>query len=182
MIGGRKSRSNKGKKRTPYGPRSRTRSGAKFRGSKVVKKVKSKKVFRNNVSNVTNNAPLIRTGTNVRPTFNTVNNKAQRKRKVRSNKGKKRGPYGPHSRTRSGKKFKVRGGSHKHCSERTPQECVSNISNRCMGFVVDLQDRSTRKWTKSTKYGSNLEFDTQPDCEADTLSRCQSNTCFMASR
>ena len=39
MIGGRKSRSNKGKKRTPYGPRSRTRSGAKFRGSKVVKKV-----------------------------------------------------------------------------------------------------------------------------------------------
>ena len=36
-------------------------------------------------------------------------NKAQRKRKVRSNKGKKRRPYGPRSRTRSGKKF--RGGS-----------------------------------------------------------------------
>ena len=101
MIGGRKSRSNKGKKRGPYGPRSRTRSGSKFRGRKVAKKVKSKKVLSNNVSNVTNNAPVIRAGTNVRPTFNTMN-KAQRKRKVRSNKGKKRGPYSPRSRTRSG--------------------------------------------------------------------------------
>ena len=43
MIGGRKSRSNKGKKRGPYDPRSRTRSGAKFRGRKVAKKVKSKR-------------------------------------------------------------------------------------------------------------------------------------------
>ena len=106
MIGGRKSRSNKGKKRGPYSPRSRTRSGAKFRGRKAVKKVKSKKVFSNNVSNVNNNAPVIRAGTNVRPTFNTIN-KVQKKRKVRSNKGKKRGPYGPRSRTRSGKKFKA---------------------------------------------------------------------------
>lgn len=32
MIDGRKSRSNKGKKRGPYGPRSRTRLGKKFRG------------------------------------------------------------------------------------------------------------------------------------------------------
>jgi hypothetical protein len=101
MIGGRKTRSNKGKKRGPYGPRSRTRSGSKFRGRKV-----AKKVFSNNVSNVTNNAPVIRAGTNVRPTFNTMN-RSQRKRKVRSNKGKKRGPYGPRSRTRSGKKFKA---------------------------------------------------------------------------
>ena len=32
-VGGRKSRSNKGKKRTPYGPRTgKTRSGRKFRG------------------------------------------------------------------------------------------------------------------------------------------------------
>jgi hypothetical protein len=38
MIGGRKVRSNKGKKRTPYGPRSRTRSGAKFRGINVSRK------------------------------------------------------------------------------------------------------------------------------------------------
>jgi len=105
MIGGRKTRSNKGKKRGAYSPRSRTRSGAKFRGRKVAKKVKSKKVFSNNVSNVTNNAPTIRAGTNVRPTFNTMN-RAQRKRKVRSNKGKKRGPYGPHSRTRSGARFR----------------------------------------------------------------------------
>ena len=105
MIGGRKRRSNKGKKRTPYGPRSITRSGKKFRGRKVAKKVKSKKVFSNNVSNVTNNSPVIRAGTIVRPTFNTIN-KAQRKRKVRSNKGKKRGPYSVSGRTRSGKKFR----------------------------------------------------------------------------
>ena len=87
MNGGRKTRSNKGKKRTPYGPRSRTRSGAKFRGLKGVKKLKSNRLFSNNVSNVTNNASVIRTGTNIRPTFNTVN---RRTRKVRSNKGKKR--------------------------------------------------------------------------------------------
>jgi len=36
MIGGRKVRSNKGKKRGPYSPRSRTRSGAKFRGRKTM--------------------------------------------------------------------------------------------------------------------------------------------------
>ena len=179
MIGGRKSRSNKGKKRTPYGPRSRTRSGAKFRGRKLEKKVKSNKVFSNNVSNVTNNAPVIRAGTNVRPTFNTMN-KAQRKRKVRSNKGKKRGPYGPHSRTRSGKKFKVRGGSHKHCSQRTALECVSNISNsRCEGVVQDLRDPLTRVWTKSTVYGSNGEFGTKVECDANTLSSCESNPCFV---
>ena len=143
MIGGRKTRSNKGKKRSPYRAR---------RGSKV---------FSNNVSNVTNNAPVIRAGTNVRPTFNTnlkvraqanrVANAVQRvkdakyklqlentakavqrvkdaeyklqlektakavqkvkntklsKRKVRSNKGKKRGPYSVRGRTRSGKKFR----------------------------------------------------------------------------
>jgi hypothetical protein len=105
MNGGRKTRSNKGKKRGAYGHRSRTRSGAKFRGRKVVKKVKANKVFSNNVSNVNNNSPTIRAGTNVRPTFNTVN---RRTRKVRSNKGKKRGPYSPRSRTRSGKKFRGR--------------------------------------------------------------------------
>ena len=33
MLGGRRTRSNKGKKRTPYGPRTgKTRSGRKFRG------------------------------------------------------------------------------------------------------------------------------------------------------
>ena len=101
MIGGRKSRSNKGKKRTPYGPRIRTISGAKFRGSKL-----EKKVFSNNVSNATNNVPLIRAGNIVRPTFNTMN-RAQRKRKVRSNKGKKRNPYGPRTgNIRSGKRVR----------------------------------------------------------------------------
>jgi len=115
MIGGRKSRSNKGKKRTPYGPRSRTISGAKFRGSKL-----EKKVFSNNVSNATNNVPLIRAGNIVRPTFNTMN-RAQRKRKVRSNKDKKRTPYGPRSRTRSGKKVKG-GGAH---------DCTSCYSGVC---------------------------------------------------
>jgi hypothetical protein len=47
MIGGRKTRSNKGKKRTPYGPRSRTRSGAKFKGRKVNKSRKTRKVRSN---------------------------------------------------------------------------------------------------------------------------------------
>ena len=130
MIGGRKSRSNKGKKRTPYGPRSRTRSGSKFRGRKLEKKVKSKKVFSNNVSNVTNNAPVIRAGTNVRPTFNTMN-KAQRKRKVRSNKGKKRTPYGPRSRTRSGKKFKVRGGWKPMCGDLQLPCREAKIKEQC---------------------------------------------------
>jgi len=47
MIGGRKVRSNKGKKRVAYGPRSRTRSGAKFRGRKVTKSRKTRKVRSN---------------------------------------------------------------------------------------------------------------------------------------
>ena len=38
MIGGRKTRSNKGKRRGSYSPRSRTRSGAKFRGRKTMVK------------------------------------------------------------------------------------------------------------------------------------------------
>lgn len=104
MIGGRKTRSNKGKKRTPYGPRSRTRSGSKFRGRKLTK---PKKVFNNNLSNVTNNAPVIKSGTYVRPTFNNRNNTPKRSRKVRSNKGKKRKPYGPRTGvTRSKQRFR----------------------------------------------------------------------------
>lgn len=95
MIGGRKTRSNKGKKRTPYGPR----TGIPL----------SKRKFRvnvNNVSNVTNNAPVIKAGINIRPSFNTIN-KPNRKRKVRSNKGKKRTPYGPRTGiTRSKRKFR----------------------------------------------------------------------------
>ena len=90
MIGGRKTRSNKGKKRTPYGPRSRTRSGSKFRGRKLTKEQKKYKI--NDKSNL-----------NFTPTFNNKNNKnnkVKRSRKVRSNKGKKRTPYGPRSRTR----------------------------------------------------------------------------------
>jgi hypothetical protein len=47
MIGGRKVRSNKGKKRVSYGTRSRTRSGAKFRGRKVTKTRKTRKVRSN---------------------------------------------------------------------------------------------------------------------------------------
>ena len=40
MIGGRKVRSNKGKKRIPYGPRTgKTRSGKRFRTTTVNKKV-----------------------------------------------------------------------------------------------------------------------------------------------
>ena len=46
MIGGRKVRSNKGKRRGPYGPRSRTRSGAKFRGNKT--KIKRTRKVRSN--------------------------------------------------------------------------------------------------------------------------------------
>jgi hypothetical protein len=82
MIGGRKVRSNKGKRRGPYGSRKtntsgRTRSGARFRGRNVSRK----------------------------------NNKSKRARKVRSNKGKKRKAYGPRNtsgRTRSGAKFRPR--------------------------------------------------------------------------
>ena len=149
MIGGRKTRSNKGKKRTPYGPRTGvTRSKKKFRGIKLNinnkpnKNNKPSNIFSsnimdiinsnnsnnapiikpgtyvkptfntinklnnvNNVNNVNNNAPIIKPGTYVTPTFNTNNNKPKR-RKVRSNKGKKRTPYGPRSRTRSGGKFR----------------------------------------------------------------------------
>ena len=72
MIGGRKTRSNKGKRRGSY-KTGKTRSGAKFRG---------------------------------RTLKSTNNNRSKKTRKQRSNKGKKRAPYGPRSRTRSGKKFR----------------------------------------------------------------------------
>jgi len=49
MIGGRKTRSNKGKKRGSYGPRSRTRSGSKFRNRKT--NVNSSKKTRKQRSN-----------------------------------------------------------------------------------------------------------------------------------
>ena len=82
--------------------------GNKFRGRKLNK---SKKVFSNNVNNANNanNAPVIKPGTYVRPTFNTGNNRNNRpkSRKVRSNKGKKRTPYGPRTGvTRSKKIFR----------------------------------------------------------------------------
>ena len=48
MLGGRKTRSNKGKKRVPYGPRTgKTRSGARFRAVAV----KTRKVGRKTRSN-----------------------------------------------------------------------------------------------------------------------------------
>jgi len=170
MIGGRKSRSNKGKKRTPYGPRSRTRSGAKFRGSKV-----AKKVFRNNVSNVNNIAPVIRTGTNIRPTFNTMN-KAQRKRKVRSNKGKKRGPYGPHSRTRSGKKFKVRGGGPKPSSTR-----AKSTSSRTLGRTLDRKLKKVSTKAKSTKKAKLAKFAANLTKAKQKRSYATMNPAFRAS-
>ena len=90
MIGGRKTRSNKGKKRGPYRPRT---------GITI-----SKKSINNNLSNVTNNSPVIKPGTISTQTFNTP---IKRKRKVRSNKGKVRGPYGPRTGiTRSKRKFR----------------------------------------------------------------------------
>jgi hypothetical protein len=49
MIGGRKTRSNKGKKRGSYGPRSRTRSGSRFRGKNTM--VKNSKKTRKQRSN-----------------------------------------------------------------------------------------------------------------------------------
>jgi hypothetical protein len=77
MIGGRKVRSNKGKRRGSYRRGTgKTRSGAKFRG-------------RN---------PTVKRRTS---------NKTKRTRKVRSNKGKKRSTYRRGSgRTRSGRKFR----------------------------------------------------------------------------
>ena len=48
MLGGRRTRSNKGKKRTPYGPRTgKTRSGKRFRSTNS----KTKKVGRRTRSN-----------------------------------------------------------------------------------------------------------------------------------
>jgi hypothetical protein len=88
MIGGRKTRSNKGKNRGAYGPRSgKTRSGARFRG--VNRSANRNRVNSNNRVNVNNNAPVRKT------------------RKARSNKGKKRTPYGPRGgKTRSGRRFR----------------------------------------------------------------------------
>ena len=93
MIGGRKTRSNKGKNRGAYGPRTgKTRSGARFRG--VNSSGNRNRVNANNRVNVNNNA-VVRSKT----------------RKARSNKGKKRTPYGARTgKTRSGRKF--RGGRH----------------------------------------------------------------------
>jgi hypothetical protein len=48
MIGGRKVRSNKGKKRGAYGPHSRTRSGSKFKGHKVTKSSSKTRKVRSN--------------------------------------------------------------------------------------------------------------------------------------
>ena len=91
----RKTRSNKGKKRKPYGPRTGvTRSKKRFRGLVNKPAKKSKKVNRN-VANVANNA-------NVQP-----NRVVKKTRKERSNKGKKRTPYGPRTGvTRSKKRFR----------------------------------------------------------------------------
>jgi hypothetical protein len=81
MIGGRKVRSNKGKRRGSY-KAGKTRSGLKFRRRNVSSKRSVKK--HNNLT------PLY----------------SQKKtRKVRSNKGKRRGSYKT-GKTRSGKKFR----------------------------------------------------------------------------
>ena len=123
MIGGRKTRSNKGKKRTPYGHRrikqSRTTNNKvreqANRVANAVKRVKdakyklqleqtAKAVQR--VKDAKYKLQLEKTAKAVQMVKNTVLSK--RKRKVRSNKGKKRTPYGPRSRTRSGKKFRGR--------------------------------------------------------------------------
>ena len=98
MLGGRKTHSNKGKKRTPYGKRTGvTRSGSKFRGKKSKKVRKS----RNNRLPKEMNLAMALLNENV------VRSK---KRKQRSNKGKRRVPYGKRTGiTRSGAKF--RGGA-----------------------------------------------------------------------
>ena len=87
LFGGRKVRSNKGKKRVlrhVSGRKVRSNKGV-IRGSRTGK-TRSGKIFR----------PI------------PVVHKA---RKIRSNKGKKRNPYGPRTgKTRSGKKFRTGGG------------------------------------------------------------------------
>ena len=84
MIGGRKQRSNKGVRR---GPRTgKTRSGRRFRPTVA----SQKRSARRSASN--------------RSASNRV---VRRVRKQRSNKGVRRGPYGPRTgRTRSGKRFR----------------------------------------------------------------------------
>ena len=87
QYGGRKTRSNKGVKRRPYGRRTgKTRSGKRFRPVAARRTVRRSRSTRSN-----NNRPVRRT------------------RKQRSNKGVKRGPYGRRTgRTRSGRKFRGR--------------------------------------------------------------------------
>ena len=101
MFGGRKVRSNKGKKR---GPRTgMTRSGKRFRSPakayvrKTTRKVRSNK----GKKRVARRSASPRRSARRSKTVTLV---ARKKRKTRSNKGKKRGPRT--GKTRSGKRFR----------------------------------------------------------------------------
>tara|TARA_B110000285_G_scaffold158859_1_gene177253 strand:+ start:347 stop:673 length:327 start_codon:yes stop_codon:yes gene_type:complete len=90
MIGGRKVRSNKGKRRGSY-KAGKTRSGTPFRGRKVTSKRNVTKRPNQSLNYRNNLTPLVYT--------------PKKTRKVRSNKGKRRGSYKT-GKTRSGKKFR----------------------------------------------------------------------------
>jgi hypothetical protein len=94
MIGGRKVRSNKGKRRGSY-KAGKTRSGTPFRGRKVTSK--------RNVTKRQNQSLNYRN--NLTPSLYTPVYTSKKTRKVRSNKGKRRGSYKT-GKTRSGKKFR----------------------------------------------------------------------------
>ena len=119
LFGGRKVRSNKGKKRQPYGPRTgKTRSGKRFRapvGQKTVAKTVAKNAGNNVLESIINANKVVNNANKSNGNANRPNGNANRPnvlpvkktRKTRSNKGKKRGPYGPRTgKTRSGKKFR----------------------------------------------------------------------------
>ena len=113
MFGGRKVRSNKGKKR---GPRTgMTRSGKRFRSpdkgyvKKTSRKTRSNKGKKRGPRVARRSASPRRSRSARRS--RTVTLVARKKRKTRSNKGKKRGPRT--GKTRSGKRFRGGGEHHK---------------------------------------------------------------------
>jgi hypothetical protein len=126
QSGGRKTRSNKGVKRRPYGRRTgKTRSGKRFRP------VAAKRTVR-------------------RSTRSTSNRPVRRTRKQRSNKGVKRGPYGRRTgRTRSGRRFRQAVGG--NGVDTTPGAVGDTTGGDCSTGTASLQRKITKNLEASEK-------------------------------
>jgi hypothetical protein len=77
-------------------------------------------------------------------------------RKVRSNKGKRRGPYGSHSRTRSGAKFRGRNVSRKNNKSKRSRKVRSNKGKKRGAYGPRKKTKSRNNNTGRTRSGSKF--------------------------